>query len=481
MPSRSAPFVGDDLAFATVGRVSKLLAARDLSPVELVRIYLERIDRLDPSLRSFITLRAEDALAEARTAEAEIASGNWRGPLHGIPYGAKDQIHTKSVRTTCGSLQLVDYIPLADAHVIQRMSHAGAILIGKQNMSEFAMGDAVQFPFGVPRNPWDLSRRPGSSSSGSAAATAAGFCAVSLAEDTGGSIRGPATYTGLVGLRPTWGRVSRHGVQGLCWSMDTIGPLARSAQDCAIVLSTIAGRDPRDWSTSARAVPDYASSLRTDLAGLRVGVVAERLYGSEDAIEPEILRSVMTALTVLRGLGATLLDVSIPLTQHSALISLLISMVDGTTIHRERMKVRLADYDHNVQVWLLTGSIIPAQTYYKAQRVRALIRQYVFEAFRDVDVLVLPTSSMPAPQITDRVGVRDKSEARARFTGGRNFFAPFNLAGVPAVSVPCGFTEAGLPIGLQVVGKPFQEGTVLHVAHAFETATEWRDRRPKLA
>jgi aspartyl-tRNA(Asn)/glutamyl-tRNA(Gln) amidotransferase subunit A len=275
-------------------------------------------------------------------------------------------------------------------------------------MSEFASGDAFHHPYGRPRNPWDLSRNPGTSSSGSGAATAACLCATSLGEDTGGSIRGPAAFCGLVGLRPSWGRVSRYGVFGACWSMDIVGPMSRTTADCAMTLGAIAGYDPKDPSTWHVPVPDYLAALSGDMRGLKVGVIRERVH--TDAVEPEIQAAVLRAIAVLGELGASVVDVSIPLIVHSAVISNTIITTDAATLHRTTLQQRLAEYDHNNQVRLLVGSILPAQAYQKATRLRQMLRQQILAALEQVNVLVMPTSSIPASPIPERAGISSKQE-----------------------------------------------------------------------
>jgi aspartyl-tRNA(Asn)/glutamyl-tRNA(Gln) amidotransferase subunit A len=470
------------IPFLSATELAALIQSREVSPVEAAQAYLERIDRVDGKLHSYITVCREEALTQARQAEREIARGRYRGPMHGIPVAVKDQIYTNGIRTTGGSAILSDFVPDQDATIIAKLNTAGSVLLGKLNMSEYAMGDAFHHPYGRPRNPWDLSRNPGTSSSGCGAATAAFLCATSLGEDTGGSIRGPAAFCGLVGIRPSWGRVSRHGVLGASWSMDTVGPISRTVADCAMTLGAIAGYDPKDPYTWQAPVPDYLAALREDLGGLRVGVVRERVYS--DAVEPEIREAVIKAVSALGELGASVEEVSIPLIAHSAAISTAIIMADAAAVHREGISSHLGQYDHNIQVRLLTGSILPAQVYHKGTRLRQVLRQQVMDALERVDVLVMPTSSIPASLIPTRAGVNSKQEVIDGFAGRRSFTAPFNLANCPALSIGCGFTShpsgEGLPIGLQIAGKPFAEETVLRVAYAYEQATDWHTRRPPI-
>ena len=467
-----------EIPWLSATQLADYIKSREVSPVEATEAYLERIAEVDGQLNSYITVCREEARAAAQDAEAEIAGGNYRGPMHGIPVAVKDQLNTRGIRTTGGSSILADNIPDEDATVIARLKDAGAILLGKLNMSEFASGDAFHHPYGRPRNPWDLNRNPGTSSSGSGAATAAGLCATSLGEDTGGSIRGPATFCGLVGIRPTWGRVSRYGMQGAAWSMDTAGPISRTVADCAMTLGAIAGYDPKDPYTWDAPVPDYVAGLTGDIRGLKVGVVRERVYS--DTVDSEVGAAVIRAIARLGELGADVAEVSLPLMLHSAAISSGIIMVDSAALHRETLAERLGDYDHNNQVRLLAGSILPAQVYHRILRLRHAVRQEILDALQRVDVLVMPTSSIPASLIPESVGIGSKQEVVDGYAGRRSFTSPYNLAGVPALSVPCGFTSGDqpLPIGLQIAARPMEEGTALNVAYAYEQANDWYLRRP---
>ena len=465
------------IPFLSTTQLSALIKSQEVSPVEATEAYLDRIDQVDGKLSSYIIVCREEALAQAKQAERDIAAGRYLGPMHGIPVGVKDQFYTKGIRTTGGSTILKDFIPNEDATVIANLKNAGVVLLGKLNMSEYAL-NAVHYPYGRPRNPWDLSRGPGGSSSGSGAATAAFLCATSLGEDTGGSIRFPATFSGLVGLRPSWGRVSRYGMLAGSWSMDTAGPISRTVADCAMTLGAIAGYDPKDPYTWGVPVPDYVAALTQDIRGLKVGVVRERVY--TDAIQPDIQEAVVNAISVLGELGATVEEVSIPLTVHSTAISSTIITTDAAAVHRQGMSEHLDQYDHNIQVRLLTGTILPTQTYHKAMRLRQVMRQQILDILERVDVLVTPTSSIPAQPLSTSAGASSKQEVIDGLAGRRSFTAPFNLAGCPALSIPCGFTAEALPIGLQIAGKPFDEETVLRVAHAYEQATEWHTRRPPI-
>ena len=467
-----------EIPFLPATELSALIRSGDVSPVEAAEAYLDRIGQIDGKLNSYITVCRDEALAEAKQAEKEIAAGNYRGPMHGLPVAVKDQFYTKGIRTTGGSAILKDLVPNEDATVVANLKAAGSVLLGKLNMSEYAMGDAFFHPFGTPHNPWDLSRNPGTSSSGSGAATAAFLCATSLGEDTGGSIRGPASFCGLVGIRPSWGRVSRYGVLGASWSMDTVGPISRTTADCAMTLGAIAGYDPKDPSTWDVPVPDYLSMLTGEIRGLKVGVIQERV--DTEAVDPEVRDNVVQAIAVLGELGADIQEVSIPLIVHSAAISNTIILTDAAGVHRQGIDEHLGEYDHNIQIRLLVGSIIPAQAHQKAVKLRQVLRQQILDALEKVDVLVMPTSSIPASPIPTKAGIGSKQEVLDGLAGRRSFTAPFNVANTPALSINCGFTSQQLPVGFQIAGKPFDEGTLFRVAHAYEQATDWHTRRPPI-
>ncbi|NQW22185.1 MAG: amidase [SAR202 cluster bacterium] len=464
------------LPFLSATELASLIKSRQVSPVEVTEAYLERIPQVDGKLNSYITVTADRAMADAHVAEQEIISGKYRGPMHGVPIAVKDQFHTKGILTTGGSNILKDFVPTEDATVMHKLDQAGAVLLGKLNMSEFAMGDSFHHPYGRPHNPWDLSRNPGTSSSGSGAATAAFLCATSLGEDTAGSIRGPASFCGLVGIRPTWGRVSRHGVLGASWSMDQVGPISRTVADCAMTLAAIAGHDPKDGYTWDVPVPDYLASLEGGIQGLKVGVITERVHS--DVVEPQVRDLVVKAISQLGELGAAVEEIEIPLIAHSAAISTAVVFADASAAHREGIDQHLDEYDHNIRLRLLTGAIIPAQAQMKAVRLRHMLRQQILDALEKVDVLVMPTSCIPASLIPAKAGIDSKEEVLEMLGGRRSFTAPFNLASVPALSINCGFTSDNLPVGLQIAGRPFDEATVFRVAHAYEQATDWHTRRP---
>jgi Asp-tRNA(Asn)/Glu-tRNA(Gln) amidotransferase A subunit family amidase len=469
----------DDLAFAGAARQAALIREKRVSPVELVTAYLERIDRLDGRLRAFITVCRDSALAEAARAEAEGAKSKWLGPLHGLPFAVKDQVDTAGVLTTSGSALLRANIPSADSNVVARLKAAGAILLGKLNLTEFALGGTIRFPYGQPRNPWNPDHDPGGSSSGSGIAAAAALCSLTLGEDTGGSVRSPASYCGAVGLRPTWGRVSRHGCFPAAWSMDQIGPLTRTVEDAALVLGVIAGYDAGDPLTSRSAVPDYRTALAGGAKGMRIGVITELVDGSDT--QPEVRGAVREAARGLAGLGAAVEDISLPMVPLSGAVFMALCDSEAAGYHMRWLSKRAEEYDQGTRRRLVTAGLIPAAAVHQAARARALIRNQLLEALAKFDILLAPTSPHPAPAIASHTApVTSKEQAGARFFGRRSYTTPASLAGVPAISVPCGFTPGGLPIGLQLIGRPFGEPAVLSTARAWESVAGLSTRRPPI-
>ena len=469
----------DELAFASVTRLARLIRARQLSPVELVRMYLERIERHDAVLRAYITVLGDAALEGARLAEASVMRGASVGPLHGVPSAVKDQFATPGVRTTLGSRLLEHHVPTETATVVARMQEAGGLLLGKLNLTEFALGGTQQFPFGQPRNPWDPERDPGGSSSGSGIAVAAGLCAASLGEDTGGSVRSPAAFCGVIGLRPTWSLVSRHGSFPLSWSMDTAGPLARTVEDIALMLGIIAGHDPSDPTTSRRPVPDYAAGLDAGVRGLRIGIIRELTHGAET--DSEVRAAVIAAARHLEKLGAGVEEISLPLVSLAGAVFMALADSDGAGLHQHWLRTRPLDYDQGTRRRLLTAALIPAAIYHQASRARALLRAQMQEALAQHDLLLCPTAHQAAPPIAaGRAPITSRAQVAGRFFTRRSYVTPAALAGTPALAMPCGFTEGGLPISLQLIGRRFDEATLLRAARAYEADTDWSGRRPPL-
>ena len=469
----------EELAFSSASRQAALMREKRLSPVELITAYLERIERLDERLRAFITVCGESALVEAKRAESEAARGEWRGPLHGIPFAVKDQLDTAGILTTSGSALLRGHVPTADSTVVAKLKDAGGILIGKLNLTEFALGGTLRFPYGQPRNPWNDQHDPGGSSSGSGIAAAAALCSITLGEDTGGSVRSPASYCGAVGLRPTWGRVSRHGCFPAAWSMDQVGPLTRTVEDTALVLGLIAGYDEKDPTTSRGAVPDYCAPLGAGVKQLRIGVITELVDGTDT--HTEVRGAVREAAQALAGLGARVEDISLPLIPHAGGVFMALCDSEAAGRHQSWLATRPEEYDAGTRRRLVAAGLIPATAVHRAARARALIREQIRHALEKFDLLLAPTSPHPAPPIASHTApVASKGEAGRRFFGRRSYTTPASLAGLPAISLPCGFTAAGLPVGLQLIGRPLAESTVLTAARAWEKTAALSDRRPPL-
>ncbi len=467
-----------DLAYRTAAELAGLIRARTVSPVEVVQAYLARIDRWDGALRAYVTVCRERALDEARAAEQALGHGAPVGPLHGVPLAVKDQFDTAGVRTTSGSRLHADRVPAEDATVVARLRAAGGILLGKLNLTEFALGGTLIYPFGQPRNPWDQTRETGGSSSGSGIAAAAALAAATLGEDTGGSVRSPASWCGAVGLRPTWGLVPRSGCVPVAWSMDAPGPLTRSVEDAALLLSVIAGPDGRDrWLQPARTDP--RADLERGAGGLSIGVVT-RLVDSPDT-DAEVRAAVRAAAETLRGLGARVEDVDLPRLPLAGAVFMALADGEAAAWHHPTLATRGTEYDPGTRRRLVTAALLPATLAQQAARARAAIRAQVWDALARYDVLLAPTGPTAAPPIAAaRAPIASRAEAARRFFNRRSYTTPASLAGVPALSLPCGFTAGGLPIGLQLIGRRFDEATLLRAARAYERATDWRARRPPL-
>jgi aspartyl-tRNA(Asn)/glutamyl-tRNA(Gln) amidotransferase subunit A len=445
----------------TIKQASDLLRSKNVSPVDLVQACLRRIEKYNSALNAFITVTGDSAMAEARKAEAEIRQGKWRGPLHGIPIGLKDNIDTAGVRTTGGSELFQDRVPTEDAEAARRLKNAGAILIGKLNLVEFAYGgNPTVTHYGTVHNPWNLGRTPGGSSSGPGAAVAADLCYGSLGTDTAGSIRMPASNCGIVGLKPTYGRASLRGVIPLSWTLDHIGPLAKSVEDAAILMQTIAGYDPLDTTTVDVPVPDYSRALRMPTAKLRLG----RPAGYFEGLHPEVTKAVDAAIQVLQSLTAGLSNVQIPAAINGARLW----GPEAYLYHAPWFTKTPEKYQPAVRRSLQQYADAKASDYVAARREVDRLRREIRTVFEKVDLLITPTMVTPPPPLA----------GGAAAGPGRNNNAPFDVFGLPAISVPCGFSSDGLPIGLQIIGAPFAEPTVLALAHAYEQRTEWHRRRP---
>ena len=476
-----------EIPFLPAYQLADHIKSRDVSPVEVVEAYLERIGSVDPKVNSYLTVCAEEALLAARESEVELVRGRYRGAMHGIPVGVKDQIFTRGIPTTGGSPVFKDYVPSEDATLVSKLKSSGAIVLGKTNLTEFATSTSLSYRFKAALNPWDLDRYAGSSSGGSAAAAAASLCATSLGEDTGGSIRVPASWCGVVGVKPSWGRVSRRGLMRGIWSMDTIGPFGRTVEDCAMTLQVIAGQDSRDPHTWAVPVPDYKKALDGDIKGLRIGVVKE-LMGSEE-VDAEVRDALVKAIDVLGELGASVEEVSIPLSAHARTIMGGLKIEPPIT-HRELVRHHLQELGQENRVGYIVGGIFPAQAYYKAQKLTYLLRSQIMQVLEKEDVLVLPTAAgtaqevEPEPTNDTGAGHHPRLGPVSNYAGLSStpgiFTQSFSLAATPALSICCGFTSQNLPIGLQIGGRLFGEATMLKVAHAYEQNTPWHTRRPPL-
>jgi aspartyl-tRNA(Asn)/glutamyl-tRNA(Gln) amidotransferase subunit A len=464
-----------ELCYLSLRSLGTLMQRQELSPVEATETVLDRVEKFDRQLNSFITMLRDQAMAQARAAEREIQDGHYRGPLHGVPVAVKDLYYTKGIRTTAGSKILSDFIPTYDATVVAKLQDAGAILIGKLNMHEFARGATNSSSLiGGCYNPWDTLRVTGGSSGGSGAALAAGLCYGALGSDTGGSIRIPAAFCGVVGLKPTYGRVSRHGVFPLSWSLDHVGPMTRTVADAALMLQVIAGHDRHDPTTRTAVVPDYTASLTGDIEGARLGIPQEFYFEQLDA---EVADSMRAAVQTLERAGARVEEVSLPLSKYAAAAGRIISLTESAEIHEKFLKTRFADYSPDVRAGFVVGQLILGKHYMKAQRLRSLIRQEMAAVLRRVDALVTPTVPIAAPR-TGQATVEIGAERVETMWALSRLTRPANLTGFPAISVPCGFTQGGLPIGLQLIGRPFAEATILQIAHTYEQETTWHQRRP---
>ena len=467
---RALALAADQLTYLSIQEIAALIRSKNVSPVEVTQACLARIEALNGALNAFITVTAESALADARIAESEVRHGRWRGPLHGVPIALKDLIDTAGVRTTAASALYKDRIPTEDATVVKRLKEAGAILLGKLNMHELAYGGtSVPSFYGRVSNPWELQRMTGGSSGGSAAAVAAGLCYAALGSDTGGSIREPAALCGVVGLKPTYGRVSNRGVIPLVWSLDHVGPLTRTVTDSAIVLQAIAGYDPADIVSQNHPVGRYPESAAAP-AALRVGLPREFFYAD---LDPEIRAAIDRALKVLVTAGAKLVDVPLEVS------------TDRTVFRAEAYATQAENIAKTPELFLpetlakfKAGAAIDAPSYIRARRELEQLRRSTVSVFSSVDVLVTPTTRVTAPKAADYPQTIDGAMA----LDGQLLHntRPFNLFGLPAISVPCGFTTTGLPIGMQISGPPWEERRVLNAARAFEAATEWHTRRPPL-
>ncbi|MCL4466065.1 MAG: amidase family protein [Chloroflexi bacterium] len=466
-----------ELATLPISALGRLLATREVSPVEVIDSVLSRTERLEPRLNCYVTLLGDAARAAARMAEREIGAGNYRGPLHGIPVALKDIFDVAGVKTTASSKILADSVATADSTVARLLQDAGAIIVGKTNLHEFAFGVTTNNPhYGPTRNPWDTTRVPGGSSGGSGAAVAASLCSAATGTDTGGSIRIPASLCGIVGLKPTFGRVSKAGVVPLSWTLDHMGPLSKSVEDAAIFLQAIAGYDAADPTTVRRPVPNYRQAVGLGVRGLRLGVPKQHFFSG---LQEDVQRAVRAAIDHFASLGVAVEEVSLPHADYINPAFAPIIHAEAAAYHERWLLERPQDYGKETRARLEVGLTVLGTQYVNAQRARAVIRGDFEQALTQVDALITPTIPAVAMPIgADSITIDGESkELRSVYN---RLTSPVNLVGLPAVSLPCGFSGEGLPIGLQLIGGAFGEETLITLGHAYETTTDWHQRQPPL-
>ena len=460
-----------DLAWLGIAEAAELLRRRQLSPVELTEALLARIDRLDRRYHAFINLQPEAALAASRAAEAEIAAGRWRGPFHGIPYALKDIIDAAGLPTTAHSRLLIDNVAANDAAAAARLKAAGGILLGKLATHEFAIGGpSFDLPWPPARNPWSLDHFPGGSSSGSGVGLAAGLFPAALGTDTGGSVRNPASQCGITGMKPTYGRVSRRGVLPLAFSLDHVGPMTRGVRDNALMLQVIAGQDPLDPASAEEKVPDFAAAIGRGVKGLRLGVI-RHFYAGDIEADPEMAAAIEAAVRLLAKEGAEISEVRLPPLQDFNACGQVLMCAEAYAVHERWLKERLEAYGARGRERLLAGATLSAADYLQAARWRLLLRDAAAAAFRDIDLAITVSSHDPACRIDDDAALATTYTRQARMA--------FNVTGQPALVIPAGFAKSGLPLSLQLVGKPFDEATLYGAAAVYEAATGWTERHPQ--
>lgn len=464
-----------DLTTLSLAEASQRIAQQTLSPLALTQAYLERIARFDPQLNSFLTVTADEALRQAEAAEVTLKQGRVRSPLHGIPIALKDLFDTDAIRTTAGAGFMADHYPTQNSAVAERLQAAGAILLGKLNMHEWAMSVTNANPhFGDCKNPWDLQRSPGGSSGGAGAALAARLCLGAVGSDTGGSVRIPASFCGVVGLKPTYGRISLRGAFPLSWSLDHAGPMGRRVRDVALLLQALAGYDPDDPYAHNVATKEYSSHLEAGVRGWRVAVAWEAFFGPDKSIDPEVAQAVKAALDVFAGRGAEIREVTLPRGDEATRHALRIIVSEAATYHHENLATRAEQFGEDVRQSLERGMAVRATDYILARRAQRLLQRQYESLFTEFDVLLTPATPVPAPRWHESEEARSARPALVCYT------APFNLVGFPALSLPCGFTQGGLPIGLQLVARPWAEDSLLRAGYAYEQATRWHLREPIL-
>lgn len=461
----------DTLFYDGIGAIGARLRRKEIASAELTEALLPRIEALDGKLHSFITVTAELAREQARQADQELRSGRDRGPLHGIPIALKDLYMTKGIRTTCHSAVLENWIPEIDATTVEKLRAGGAVLLGKLGMHEFAFGGpSVDAPFPAVRNPWNTDHIPGGSSSGSGAALAAGLCYGALGSDTGGSIRTPSSHCGVVGIKPTYGRVSRYGVVPLSWSLDHAGPMARSVEDCATLLQAIAGYDQKDPASADVAVPDFRSRMNEGIRGLTIGVPRSGWFDENLGVDSETETVFDQALDVLKRLGASVIALDGKPFSVARKANQTILVCEGYAYHEKALQKTPMKFGTSVRRRMLEGAFLSATDYLAALRARSVLNQQIRANFARVDVFAVPG----APRPPEAFAKLDPNEQNLR----PSLTNPFNLTGLPAISVPCGFTQGNLPSGLQIIAPAFRETLCFRVAYAYEQATDWHKAKP---
>lgn len=464
---------GEELTYCSLREVRDLLRAREVSSRELVEAQLERLEALEPRLNQFITVARHEALHAAQSADDAAARSENLGPLHGVPLTVKDLLWTRGMRTTSGSKIFADFVPEEDATAVAKVRDAGAVLLGKTNLHELAYGvSSVNPHYGAVRNPWDSERISGGSSGGSASALASGVGYGSIGTDTGGSIRIPSALCGTVGLKPTYGQVSRYGVTPLSWSLDHVGPMTRTVEDAAILFEILAGHDSKDPSSAGREPEKVSERLDALPPRLKMGLHAKYFF---EQIDPEVAGAVQTAVRDLERLGLERAEVNIPEVDHQSTCRNVISFAEASSYHERNIRERPSDFGEAVLELLRLGLLVRATEYLAAQRARRRVTEAFRNAFRNMDILVCPMVPVAAP----RIGEEQLSNGEELRAGLLRLASPFNTVGFPAISLPCGFTGAGLPIGLQLVARPFAEGLLLKVAHAYESSHSWGSRHPE--
>ena len=470
----------NELLKLTISEIAPMIQAREVSPVELTEAALAEAERRQPTLNSFITIMREPAMEQAEQAEEELSRGEYRGPLHGIPIGIKDNIATGGIKTTLGTKVLKDHVPDEDAEVVRRCKAAGAIILGKENLEEFAAGATSNNPhYGAVHNPWGLDHIPGGSSGGGGANVAAGVTFASLGTDLGGSVRLPGAFCGVVGLKQTFGRVSQRGLLVTSFNGDHIGPMTRSVSDSALVLQAIAGYDPLDPSTVPVPVDDYALVMERGIQGLTMGIPANHYF---DLLDPEVEAAVRRAIAALEELGIASREVSLPSMEYVGALRFA-AMADSVVTHEPYIASNREDYGPDTLYRTLAGQFVLGRDYSKAMKVQRIIKEEHARVLRGVDFLVTPTTPMPAPRIDAETITVDGKAQKVRGPGSGHISrntSPENATGFPAITVPCGFSESGLPIGLQFIGRPWEEGNLFRIAHAYEGVSPSRGVWPDL-